>query len=152
MVSERSWYLVRVSSPLNLSTSIIDLWIKVLLAAAIHMDSLRESRNSFKTIMEVDFLTVLFNTFMRQALTDDFWGSNKNTNCAFPLKSLCNYYFSENQNRIVKKMTFIKNSSLKVSSWRKAIMKIWGKHKEIFVEAKSIFIEFAFHRLYFYQI
>ena len=31
------------------------------------------------------FATVLFNTFMRQTLTDDFWGLHKNKNCAFPL-------------------------------------------------------------------
>ena len=30
-------------------------------------------------------VTVLFNTFMRQTLTDDFWGLHKNMNCAFPL-------------------------------------------------------------------
>ena len=29
--------------------------------------------------------TVLFNTFMRQTLTDDFGGLHKNMNCAFPL-------------------------------------------------------------------
>ena len=31
------------------------------------------------------FVTVLFNIFMRQTLTDDFWGLHKNMNCAFPL-------------------------------------------------------------------
>ena len=30
--------------------------------------------------------TVLFNIFMRQTLSDDFWGLHKNMNCAFPLK------------------------------------------------------------------
>ena len=29
--------------------------------------------------------TVLFNIFMRQTLSDDFWGLHKNMNCAFPL-------------------------------------------------------------------
>ena len=28
---------------------------------------------------------VLFNIFMRQTLTDDFWGLHKNINCVFPL-------------------------------------------------------------------
>ena len=31
------------------------------------------------------FVTVLFNTFMRQTLTGDFWGLHKNKNCVFPL-------------------------------------------------------------------
>ena len=30
-------------------------------------------------------MTVLSNIFMRQTLTDDFWGLHKNMNCAFPL-------------------------------------------------------------------
>ena len=34
------------------------------------------------------FVTVLFNIFMRQALTDDFWVLHKNVNCAFPLTFL----------------------------------------------------------------
>ena len=33
------------------------------------------------------FVTVLFNIFMTQTLTDDFWGLYKNMNCAFPLKA-----------------------------------------------------------------
>ena len=32
------------------------------------------------------FVTVLLNIFMRQTLTDDFWGLHKNMNCAFPLR------------------------------------------------------------------
>ena len=31
------------------------------------------------------FVAVLFNIFIRQTLTDDFLGSHKNMNCAFPL-------------------------------------------------------------------
>ena len=31
------------------------------------------------------FVTVLFNIFMRQTLTDDFWGLHRNMNCVFPL-------------------------------------------------------------------
>ena len=31
--------------------------------------------------------TVLFNIFMRQTLSDDFWGLHKNMNCAFPLSN-----------------------------------------------------------------
>ena len=34
---------------------------------------------------QILFLTVLFNFFMRQTLTNDFWGLHKNINCAFPL-------------------------------------------------------------------
>ena len=34
------------------------------------------------------FVTVLFNIFMRQTLTDDFWEIHKNMNCAFPLKTV----------------------------------------------------------------
>ena len=46
------------------------------------------------------FFWLLFNIFMRQTLTGDFWGLHKNMNCAFPLsrfsvslKSLDNYFF-----------------------------------------------------------
>ena len=31
------------------------------------------------------FVAVLFNIFMIQILTDDFWGLHKNMNCVFPL-------------------------------------------------------------------
>ena len=31
------------------------------------------------------FMAVLFNIFMRQALTDTFWVLHRNINCAFPL-------------------------------------------------------------------
>ena len=34
------------------------------------------------------FVTVLFNIFMCQTLTDVFWGLHKNMNCAFPLKDV----------------------------------------------------------------
>ena len=33
------------------------------------------------------FVTVLFNIFMRQTLTNDFLGLHKNMNCAFPLRN-----------------------------------------------------------------
>ena len=33
-------------------------------------------------------VTVLFNIFMRQTLTDDFGGLHKNMKCAFPLKTV----------------------------------------------------------------
>ena len=53
--------------------------------------------NSKNTI--IFFVTVLFNIFMRQKLTDDFWGVHKNMNCAFPTKSLSlkpkDYQFSK---------------------------------------------------------
>ena len=82
---------------------------------------LKETRNSFKkwplnlwwilnkTIIEVEnitkaatfksflthnyfFVTVLFNIFMKQTLTDDFWGLHKNMNCAFSLKTSQNVF------------------------------------------------------------
>ena len=34
------------------------------------------------------FVTVLFNIFMRQTLTDDFWEIHKNMNGAFTLKTV----------------------------------------------------------------
>ena len=42
-------------------------------------------------------MTVLFNIFMRQTSTDDFWGLHKNMNCAFPLmcEILANTIFSQ---------------------------------------------------------
>ena len=40
---------------------------------------------SYKNRKLLYFVTVLFNIFMRQTLTEDFWGLHKNMNCAFPL-------------------------------------------------------------------
>ena len=40
---------------------------------------------SYKNTQLLFLVTVLFNIFMRQTLTDDFWGLHKNMNCAFPL-------------------------------------------------------------------
>ena len=34
------------------------------------------------------FVTMLFNIFIRQTLTVDFWGLHKNKNCSFPLINL----------------------------------------------------------------
>ena len=42
---------------------------------------------SYKNTKLFYFVTVLFSIFMRQTLTDDFWGLHKNMNCAFPLTS-----------------------------------------------------------------
>ena len=47
---------------------------------------------NYKNIQLLFFVTVLFNIFMGQTLTDDFWGLNKNMNCAFPLKSSIQWY------------------------------------------------------------
>ena len=44
---------------------------------------------SYKT-HNYSFVTVFFNIFMRQTLTDDFWGLHKNKICLFPLKFLSN--------------------------------------------------------------
>ena len=41
---------------------------------------------NYKNPQLLFFLTVLFNVFMRQTLTNDFWGLHKNMNCTFPLK------------------------------------------------------------------
>ena len=40
---------------------------------------------SYKNTELLFLVTALFNTFMRQTLTDDFWGLHKNMNRAFPL-------------------------------------------------------------------
>ena len=40
---------------------------------------------SYKNKQLVFFVTVLFNIFMRQTLTNDFWGLHKIMSCAFPL-------------------------------------------------------------------
>ena len=40
------------------------------------------------------FTTVLFNIFIKQTLTNDFWGLHKNMNHAFPLKSPNNFEIS----------------------------------------------------------
>ena len=50
---------------------------------------------TFKTFLDLSyksthlhvFVTALFNIFMKQTLTDDFWRLHKNTNCGFPLRS-----------------------------------------------------------------
>ena len=36
-------------------------------------------------------MTVFFNNFVRQTLTDDFGGLHKNMNCAFPLRNLLRF-------------------------------------------------------------
>ena len=43
---------------------------------------------SYKNTQLLFFVTVLFNIFMRQTLTNDFGGLHKNMNCVFPLKKL----------------------------------------------------------------
>ena len=40
---------------------------------------------SYKKHKITFFVTVLFNFFIRQTLTDDFWGLHENMNCMFPL-------------------------------------------------------------------
>ena len=45
-------------------------------------------RLSYKNTKLLYFVTVLFNIFMRQTLTDDFSGLHKNMNCAFPLNKV----------------------------------------------------------------
>ena len=40
---------------------------------------------SYKNTQLLFFVTVLFDIFMRQTLTDDFWGLHKIMNSAFPL-------------------------------------------------------------------
>ena len=40
---------------------------------------------NYKNTQLLFFATGLFNIFMRQTLTDGFWGLHKNMNCAFPL-------------------------------------------------------------------
>ena len=40
---------------------------------------------SYKNTQLLFFVTVLFNIFMRQTLTDNFWGLHKTMNFAFPL-------------------------------------------------------------------
>ena len=45
-------------------------------------------RLSYKNTQLLFFVTVLFNIFMRQTLSDDFWGLRKNMNCAFPFRIL----------------------------------------------------------------
>ena len=40
---------------------------------------------SYKNAKLPFFATVLFNTFMRQTLTNDFWELQKNVNRGFPL-------------------------------------------------------------------
>ena len=40
---------------------------------------------SYKNTIIFLCVSVLYNIFMRQTLTDDFWGLHKNMNCAFPL-------------------------------------------------------------------
>ena len=43
---------------------------------------------SYKNTHLRSVVTVLFNNFMRQTLTNDFWGLHNNKNCALPLNFL----------------------------------------------------------------
>ena len=59
----------------------------------------------YKNTQLLFFVTVLFNIFMRQTLTDDFWGLHKNMNCAFPLISyFFKYYFAQDRRSKQKKV------------------------------------------------
>ena len=40
---------------------------------------------TYKNTKLLYFVTVVLNIFMRQTLTNDFWGLHKNMNYAFPL-------------------------------------------------------------------
>ena len=46
---------------------------------------------SYKNSQLLFFVTVLFNISMSQTLNNDFWGSHKNMNCAFPLRVITLY-------------------------------------------------------------
>ena len=41
-------------------------------------------RLSYKKVKLLYFVIEVFSIFMRQTLTDDFWGLHKNINCMFP--------------------------------------------------------------------
>ena len=43
---------------------------------------------SYKNTQLLILWTVLFNIFMRQTVTDDFWGLHKNMNRTFPLMNV----------------------------------------------------------------
>ena len=45
---------------------------------------------SYKNTQLLFFMTVLFNIFIKQTLTNDFWRLDKNKNCAFPLSRAAN--------------------------------------------------------------
>ena len=47
---------------------------------------------SYKNTQLLFFVTVLFNIFMRQTLTKDFWGLHKIMNRVFPLRELGSHY------------------------------------------------------------
>ena len=53
---------------------------------------------SYKNTQLLFFVTVLFNIFIRQTLTDDFWGLHKNMNCAFPLITKFEFILSDTTN------------------------------------------------------
>ena len=81
----------------------------------------------FKSFLELSYynpqllLTVVFNIFIRQALTDDFWGLRKNMNSAFLL----------NRDKLKKAKTKTKTKSNGLRSLK-------GK-KQIHVSAGLIF-------------
>ena len=52
---------------------------------------------SYKNTQLLILWTVLFNIFMRQTVTDDFWGLHKNMNYAFPLK----YFITFNSSKML---------------------------------------------------
>ena len=57
---------------------------------------------NYKNTQLLFFATGLFNIFMRQTLTDDFWGLHKNLNCAFPLRTLKSLTFLEQEEKVFK--------------------------------------------------
>ena len=53
---------------------------------------------SYKKHTVTFFVTVFFNIFMRQTLTNDFWGFYKHMNCVFPLNLSAVLKFAKTQN------------------------------------------------------
>ena len=74
-----------INGPLNLwwilNKTIIE--IEIITKATTFKSFLHRS---YKNTQLLSFVAVLFNIFMRQTLTDGFWGLHKNMNCAFPLR------------------------------------------------------------------
>ena len=56
---------------------------------------------SYKSTQILFFVTLLFNFFMRQTLTDDFWRLHKNMNCAFPLSKFSQYKITKIKTDVV---------------------------------------------------
>ena len=102
-----------------MTLSVVPLWkLKNIAKAATYKSFLRLSYKNAITF----FVKMLFNIFMRQTLTEYFWGVHRNMNCTFALNVYLRFswiekVFKEERNRNRKGYCRPLKEDRKVNSW-----------------------------------